>query len=338
MKKILILFLILFSLYGTCYCQVSSGDSLCKRIPVVRYTPRDFLAIVNDAFIHSPEYLDICIKEKDTLFVQYRFGKSHVYRRKFFDINKIDTQLFFSADSLFIVSIKNESLSWPDLPIYRIYGMKKRGGYLYGLTWGKRELYSFSDLLKTRYGSIDKFREIYLNDVRDKLSLMGDKNNGITLYPNDKRGMQSFSEKDYVIYERFAPADTVGVLNRFVSLVSTYTLLQEKQKDLLENKIMERVRYNHTMDIAKKEVKDYIPSEIILYGTDITVLLSGVLTESQYKVVYSALQNCNLYRRDAIFGLHLFRSPKNMWDDGDYATSYEDRLKETANNLLNHVK
>ena len=101
---------------------------------------------------------------------------------------------------------------------------------------------------------------------------------------------------------------------------------------------MERVRYNHTMDIAKKEVKDYIPSEIILYGTDITVLLSGVLTESQYKVVYSALQNCNLYRRDAIFGLHLFRSPKNMWDDGDYATSYEDRLKETANNLLNHVK
>ena len=101
---------------------------------------------------------------------------------------------------------------------------------------------------------------------------------------------------------------------------------------------MERVRYNHTMDIAKKEVKDYIPSEIILYGADITVLLSSVLTESQYKVVYSALQSCNSYRRDAIFGLHLFRSPKNIWDDGDYATSYEDRLKETANNLLNHVK
>ena len=140
MKKILILFLILFSLYGTCYCQVSSGDSLCKRIPVVRYTPRDFLAIVNDAFIHSPEYLDICIKEKDTLFVQYRFGKSHVYRRKFFDINKIDTQLFFSADSLFIVSIKNESLSWPDLPIYRIYGMKKRGGLFVWINLGQERI------------------------------------------------------------------------------------------------------------------------------------------------------------------------------------------------------
>ena len=338
MKNILILFLILFSLHGTCYCQVSSSDSLYKRIPVVRYTSRDFLAIVNDAFIHSPEYLDICIKAKDTLFVQYRFGKSHVYRRKFFDINKIDTQLFFGEDSLFIVSIKNESLSWPDLPIYRIYGMKKCDGYLYGLTWGKRELYSFSDLLKTRYGSIDKFREIYLNDVRDNLSLMGDEYNGIALYPNDKRGMQSFLEKDYVIYERYNPTDTVGVLNRFVSLVSTYTLLKEKQKDLLENKIIERVRYNHTMNIVKKEVKDYIPSEIILYGADITVLLSSVLTESQYKVVYSALQSCNSYRRDAIFGLHLFRSPKNIWDDGDYATSYEDMLKETANNLLNHVK
>lgn len=338
MKKILILFLILLPLNGACFCQVSSNDSLYKRIPVVRYTPRDFLAIVNDAFIHSPEYLDICIKEKDTLFVQYRFGKSHVYRRKFFDINKIDTQLFFSADSLFIVSIKNESLSWPDLPIYRIYGLKKCGGYLYGLTWGKRELYSFSDLLKNRYGSIDKFREIYLNYVRDKLSLMGDEYNGIALYPNDKRGMQSFLEKDYVIYERYNPTDTAGVLNRFVSLVSTYTLLKEKQKDLLEDKIMERVRYNHTMDIAKKEVKDYIPSEIILYGADITVLLSNVLTESQYKVVYSALQNCNSYRCDAIFGLHLFRSPKNMWDDGDYATSYEDMLKETANNLLNHIR
>ena len=338
MKNILILFLILFSLHGTCYCQVSSSDSLYKRIPVVRYTSRDFLAIVNDAFIHSPEYLDICIKAKDTLFVQYRFGKSHVYRRKFFDINKIDTQLFFGEDSLFIVSIKNESLSWPDLPIYRIYGMKKCDGYLYGLTWGKRELYSFSDLLKTRYGSIDKFREIYLNDVRDNLSLMGDEYNGIALYPNDKRGMQSFLEKDYVIYERYNPTDTVGVLNRFVSLVSTYTLLKEKQKDLLENKIIERVRYNHTMNIEKKEIKHYIPSEIILYGADVTVLLSNVLTESQYEVVYSALQSCNSYRRDAIFGLHLFRSPKNIWDDGDYATSYEDRLKETANNLLNHVK
>ena len=338
MKKILILFLILLPLNGACYCQVSSSDSLYKRIPVVRYTPRDFLAIVNDAFIHSPEYLDICIKAKDTLFVQYRFGKSHVYRRKFFDINKIDTQLFFSADSLFIVSIKNESFGYPELPIYRIYGVKKCGGYLYGLTWGKRELYSFSDLLKTRYGSIDKFREIYLNDVRDNLSLMGDEYNGIALYPNDKRGMQSFLEKDYVIYERYTPTDTVGVLNRFVSLVSTYTLLKEKQKDLLEDKIMERVRYNHTMNIVKKEVKDYIPSEIILYGADITVLLSSVLTESQYKVVYSALQNCNSYRCDAIFGLHLFRSPKSIWDDGDYATSYEDMLKETANNLLNHVK
>lgn len=338
MKKILILFFVLFSINNVCRSQTSLSDSLYKRIPVVRYSPKDFLAIVNDAFIHSPEYLDICIKEKDTLFVQYRFGKSHAYRRKFFDINKIDTQLFFSKDSLFIVSIKNESLSWPDLPIYRIYGLKKCGGYLYGLTWGKRELYSFSDLLKNRYGSIDKFREIYLNDVRDKLNLMGDKNNGITLYPNDKRGMQSFLEKDYVIYERFAPADTVGVLNRFVSLVSTYTLLQEKQEDLLEDKIMERVRYNHTMDIAKKEVKDYIPSEIILYGADITVLLSNVLTESQYKVIYSALQNCNLYRRDAIFGLHLFRSSESIWDDGDYATSYEDMLKETANNLLNHIR
>ena len=105
MKKILILFLIFLPLNGACYCQVSSCDSLYKRIPVVRYSPKDFLAIVNDAFIHSPEYLDICIKAKDTLFVQYRFGKSHVYRRKFFDINKIDTQLFFSEDSLFIVSI-----------------------------------------------------------------------------------------------------------------------------------------------------------------------------------------------------------------------------------------
>lgn len=338
MKTALIFILVFFSINTICYCQVASIDSLYKRIPVVRYTPRDFLALIDDAFIHSPEYLDICIKGKDTLFVQHRFGKSHVWRRRFFDINKIDTQLFFSGDSLFIVSIKNESLGYPELPIYRIYGMKKCGGYLYGLTWGKRELYSFADLLKTRYGSIDKFREIYLNDVSGKLSLMGDQDNGIALYPNDKRGMKSFLEKDYVIYERFNSTDTIGVLNRFVSLVSSYTLLKEKQRDLLENKIMERLRYNHKMSIEKKEVKDYIPSEIILYGADITFLLSDVLTESQYKVVYSALQNCNSYRSDAIFGLHLFRSPKSIWDDGDYASSYEDMLKETANNLLNHVK
>ena len=43
MKKILILFLILFLFYmGLVIVKCVSGDSLCKRIPVVRYTPRGF--------------------------------------------------------------------------------------------------------------------------------------------------------------------------------------------------------------------------------------------------------------------------------------------------------
>lgn len=122
----------------------------------------------------------------------------------------------------------------------------------------------------------------------------------------EKYAMKCFLEKDYVIYERFNPIDTLGVLNRFMSVVSP--LLGRIQKEHLGQKIIARVRHNRMKNIEKKEVKYTHPSEIIIYGVDITFLLPRVLTPPQYEKVCSIFQACNSYRRDAVFGLHLFRS------------------------------
>ena len=147
MKKILIIFLGIIQVYGTIYSQNRGDTSLYKRIPIVRYSPVDFLAVVDDAFIHSPEYLDICFQGRDTLYVQSRFGEVKSYHDDFFKRNHINTKLFFRTDSVFILSIKNEAVSSSKLPIYRIYGVKKGGEYKTNCVFGLFSFISCSNAL-----------------------------------------------------------------------------------------------------------------------------------------------------------------------------------------------
>ena len=106
MKKIQIFFLTMLLICNTIYSQDNGDISIYKRIPVIRYDPVYFFSTVDDAFIHSPEYLDICLSGKDTLYTQNRYGEVNFYHNDFFERNRINTKLFFRSDSVFILSVK----------------------------------------------------------------------------------------------------------------------------------------------------------------------------------------------------------------------------------------
>lgn len=318
------------------YSQDKKDLFLYKRIPVVKYAPRDFLATINDAFVHSPEYLDICIENEDTLYVQDRFGKSTVYRRDFFEVNDINTKLLFRPDSVFFISIKDEAISLPNIPIYRIYGIKKNGEYLFSLTHGRDKLNSFADLLKIRYGSIGKFREFYLDYIRGRLKLMGDDYNGISIYSKDKQSMESFLKKDYLMNEKFNPADTISVLNQFISLISSYTLLKDKQEDLLRSQLLKNIYREPMVGAKEQEILHYVFSDIILYQIEISHVLSSILTRQQYEEVSFGLMCHNKQRVKYVRYLRLYKTPESIRDDYPMP-SYNDMLKETADILLGGV-
>ena len=335
MKKILILFLGIIQACGTIYSQNRNDISLYKRIPVIRYNPVDFLAIVDDAFIHSPEYLDICFQGRDTLYVQSRFGEVKSYHDDFFKRNHINTKLFFRTDSVFILSIKSEAVSSSNLPIYRIYGVKKGGEYRFGLTNGVyEELYSFVELLKVRYGSIAKFQEIFLGYISDKLNVMGNNYNGISLYPQDKESIESFLRDDYLAHEKYNPTDTLNVLNRFVSLVASYTLLKDRQEELLRINLLKKVRSESYTCAKKRKISMLFYNEFILYGIEISSVLSIILTKQQYDDVRWGLMKHNGQRAKAMMRLDLHEeSSRNVIND-DSMSYYERMIKEAAMILL----
>ncbi len=93
MKRLFLFFLLGFSVLSIAYSQ--SKDNLYKTIPVVRYIPDAFLPAIDGSFIHSIESLNIYIQDKDTLYVQYRFGKLRDYDSEFFTVNHINTKPFF---------------------------------------------------------------------------------------------------------------------------------------------------------------------------------------------------------------------------------------------------
>ena len=277
--------------------------------------------------------MDICLSGKDTLYTQNRYGEVNFYHNDFFERNRINTKLFFRSDSVFILSVKNESASWKGLPIYRIYGIKKGEEYRFGLTEGNGELYPFTDFLKIRYGSIAKFQEVYLSYISNRLKLMGDKYNGISLYPQDKASMESFLKEDYLIHEKYNPTDTLNVLNRFMSLVSSYTLLKDRQEELLRVNLLKNIRREPRTYAKKRELSEYVYHEFVIYGLEVSSVLSAVLTKQQYDEVKWGLMKYNEHRVESVVSLQLYRTPKSLTDDYSMQ-SYEQMLKETADILL----
>ena len=316
-----------FFVLSIAYSQ--SRDNLYKTIPVVRYIPDAFLPAIDGSFIHSIDYLNIYIQDDDTLYVQYRFGELRDYKSEFFAVNHIDTKPFFTPDSVFIVSFQNEAINVPYLPIYRVYGIKKDGKYLFGLlTDGETQLYPFKKMLEVRYGSVEKFMEIYKGYINDQLLTMNERDSGISIYSDDKNEMVSFLKNDYLIHERHNPTDTMNVVNRFISLVSSYTLLKEGQEKLIRRELMRNIRREPDAHPKELKVSAFSFGDIIVYEVDVYYVLYHALPRQQFEEVRRGIINQNEQRLQYISELKLDKGP------GLPFVTYDTLFKETADALL----
>ena len=347
MKHSLILLMIagMFSMPCITYGQSKSGtDVLHRRIPVVTYTPWNFFAAIDEAFVHpNTEYIDITIQDGDTVYCNYWYSSSRILERPtfgfgpktydddFFRRNDVNTDLFFSPDSVFLVSLMNTDRKYPygyHLPLYRVYGVKRNGSFRFGLTKGNGELYTWGNLLSRRYGSVEKFQELYAEYMGLAVQSIGEEYNGVSVYPEDKKEMKDFLMEDYLIHENYCPADTTNVLNFFVKFVSAQTRLKERQGELLKEKLIEHIRWKGSIKTKKEEIR-YYSSQCLLYGYEVSKVISRVLTDRQWDEFWRGHNDYNKKRSEYISTLHLFSFPK------DLIPSYQEMLEETAKTLLN---
>lgn len=333
MKRKIICLLIGFIAFGTSSSQNKIDDSLCKRIPVIRYVPTHFTASIEDAFVHSPEYLDIHIKNGDTLYTKNRYGETYKpLKSDFFKRNDIDTKLFWEKDSIFFVYI-NEYLYRSDIPIYRIYGTKKNGKFEFSYTHGREKLYSFSDFIKLQYGSVSKFQETYLDYINLALKNRGD-NGGLAEFPINKQSMETFFQNDYLAHEKYNPTDTVNVLNRFVSLISSFTLLKDKQETLLKKDILNHIRSHRGHTIKKAKLSKRYSSDMILYETEVSDVLSYVLTKQQYKELKEKMLYYNAKR--ITYLNQLYTVFPSLYEEKE-SSLLDARLKQAADIFLKGI-
>ena len=333
MKRIafyLLLFIIPFNIYG------QEKSEFSKTIPVVRYLPDSFLPAIDGSFVHSIESLNIHIQNGDTVYIQNRSGKLTSYDNDFFNVNHIDTKPFFTTDSVFIVSLKNESVSLPNIPIYRIYGIKRNGKYLFGLTNGEEKLYPFKKMLEVRYGSVEKFKEIYKSYIDTLLSNLDEKDKGISIFPDNKEEMKAFLKNDHLIHERHNPTDTANVVNKFMSLVESFTVLSQNQEQLIRTGLMKNIRRNPDAHPKELKVTFYKHSAIIIYEVDVRHVLSNVLTAEQFEKVRLGIYYHNSIRQHCIEKLQLYKVPKTIWNNQVWSDfiSYDNVLKQTADAVL----
>lgn len=183
-------------------------------------------------------------------------------------------------------------------------------------------------MLEVRYGSVEKFMEIYKGYINDKLLSLNEKDCGISIYSDDKDEMVSFLKNDYLMHERYNPTDTMNVVNRFISLVSSYTLLKEDQERLIRRELMRNIR--RELDAHPKELKvpAFLSDYIVVYDVDVYYVLYHALPRQQFEEVRRGIMKQNEQRFQYISELKLYKGLGIPFE------TYDTLIKETADALL----
>ena len=335
MKPILILSALLMLGAAIAYGQGKSEFS--KTIPVVFYSPGHFHWTINASFSQSPVKQDITIHNGDTLYTSNYFGHSDTWKNDFFERNNIHTTPFFTQDSIFIVRMGDESVTRVELPIHRMYGIKKNGKYRYGLTSENGELYSFKELIEKRYGSVKKFEERYMFIQKRLFIMMNESSCGIAYYPKDPESMRSFLKDDYLMHEYHNPSDTINVVNRFLSLANSFVPLKASQETLIRKELMQYIRRDmdaHAIPISSDLRLE--PERFLLYGVNVQDPFSRYLPKEQFADLQQEFRIYNKHRAYCIDELKLYKRSTVVLDGVEWPEigTYDERLKETADTVL----
>ncbi|MBS1735632.1 MAG: hypothetical protein JSS98_03405 [Bacteroidetes bacterium] len=179
-------------------------------------------------------------------------------------------------------------------------------------------LSSIESIIKNRYGSVEKYRELY--DDQESL-----KKNLINLRVNDKENAIKTILNSWQLRSKYIPLDTVGNVTLLVNSIAHSTNLTVEQIKLLRIKI-----FNLLTQYKELNISDIYScnEQFNIYGFDIQNIILEVLTKKQYN-------ECLIYFKAMQIGLHMSENfifsniidTKVVRPDINNTQDYEEKIK-----------
>ena len=219
-------------------------------------------------------YIEKMRNNYSTRFI-YEFDSSEIKKRN--RIKMITTVEKFSND-LFFVKFENSERGGG---ILSIVGFIDDDGRLKFVDSGLHLFNTLTDVIISKYGSIDKYFEIIQEeDIKGEMSkkfLKAYKKGG-----NQKERIESLSNiiaNDYDLVSRYVPKDTAKVISLFANEIVTILKLTIDQKKLLKMGLVST--------LEQKEGQIFCPkyfgvSGIKFYEINIYPILNSILTKEQF--------------------------------------------------------
>lgn len=162
--------------YAKRQCKLLSDNDMkhLKRVPVVRWYPYVGVshAMIETAFRHSTEHLDIHVLNGDTLFTLTNHENASVFTpyKGFFAVNNMNEKLIVETDSIFFLQLLGDDFRHLDqCPVYRYYGITNNGKCSYGIFKQNYQTDSLDDMIEKAFGTWKHFKEFYLEAIKSWL-------------------------------------------------------------------------------------------------------------------------------------------------------------------------
>lgn len=248
----------------------NKGKSFTKIIPLVEYSASNFKGSIIKSFVLPDTYINAVLKDGEADF----YIKSGDYRDgNKIGLNRKKTDIFLTQDSIFCLYLNSHSRPMDHIGIIRdneIFMLRNDD---------TEKLYHFSEYVVLEFGSIEKFKELYLSGQQRLLDF--GLNNGLTIY--DKNIAIEFLEQDYRVHQTYHPMDTIGTLNRFMDMIASFTLIEKGQKVKLSEALYKEITNSRILPKRMLDIPYYDCGEDVeILDKDISVLLPLYLTRQQY--------------------------------------------------------
>lgn len=230
---------ILLSTTSTGYCQ-NLIDTYSKKVPVVVYTPFDFIRTVEGAFSFSEK--QHYFLHTDSVIYVYN-GHKKTSRVPEIRSNRDFHDVIMKNDSVFYISLI-PSLKYVDY--YNTIGIYKDGLVKFIDDRGN-EYANVEELMKGRFGSVDDFIEKYISSYEVEL-LFKYRTNGLFVF-NIKEAISQL-KNDYNFFFQYNPKEQDIAIDMLMNQIVEIKPMSKSQRDVLIKKIKAYINSTQPIDFG----------------------------------------------------------------------------------------
>ena len=285
------------------------NNSVWRVCPIIRISINKDLGYFFDTVFRV-----VIIDKKQHLVYGYELNQPDFVTRER-NIPFIEDQLEDNNKSYFFLPflLDNESNS------YDIIGYFKEGCIIFRTTKSVSP-FSLEGLIKYRYGSIEKYKEL-CNDQEKVKSIKNQ------FQPNTLAGAIKLLTNDWSLRSKYIPNDSIGNIDLLIQQISNSTMLEIEQKSLLKIKILNFFTFFRDNKIF---ADIWLPnSDFLVYNFDLHDIISDVLTKNQFQECesyFKALKKNLLIAENFIFSNVLDSQLLNP-DINRNSKAYEEKMK-----------